>query len=59
MHLPMKLTLFVALSSLMLSSSIQEFILFAVSAILCCHIGESTVLFCPKTVMRYLAEVRI
>ena len=55
--LPMKLKLF-AVYRLMLSSSVQEFILFAMSVILCCHMAK-TVLFCTKAVMGYLAEVRM
>ena len=52
----MKLTLFVT-SSLMLPLSIQELILFALCAILSCHMAKR-VLFSAKTVTGYLAEVR-
>ena len=56
-ELSTKLTLFVTSPSLMLPSSIQELILFALCAILSCHMAKR-VLFSAKTVTGYLAEVR-
>ena len=64
-----KLTLFVTSPTLMIPSSVQEVILFAVCAILCGHMARialfsaksvaRTVLFSAKTVSGYLAEVRV
>ena len=51
-----KLTLFMNSSSLKVPSSFQEFILFALCAILSCHTAKR-VLFSTKSVTGYVAEV--
>ena len=52
-----KLTLFVTSPNLMLPSNFQECILFALCAMLCCHMAKR-VLLSAKTATGYLAEVR-